>query len=89
MKLYFLILLNALAQGRIRFEASLRLGNASIFSTNEQGKKKVNLHYAALLEKYVSYLHLSFYAKLQRVFYNKVHLSDKTIWDKISSGNSI
>lgn len=64
MTLYFLILLNAPAQGRIRFEASLRLGNASIFSTNEQGKKKVNLHYAALLEKYVSYLHLSFYAKL-------------------------
>lgn len=48
-----------LAKGRVRYEASLRLGNASIFNINEFGKKKVNLYYAALLEKYVSYLDLS------------------------------
>jgi hypothetical protein len=48
------------ARGRVRFETSLRLGNASIFNTNEHGKKRVNIHYAALLEKYVSYLRLSY-----------------------------
>ncbi|CRK93035.1 CLUMA_CG006507, isoform A, partial [Clunio marinus] len=45
---------NEIAQGRIRFEASLRLGNASIYNMNEDGMKRVNLHYAALLEKYIS-----------------------------------
>lgn len=38
------------AKGRIRFEASLQLGNASIFTTNENGKMKTNV----ALEKAVS-----------------------------------
>lgn len=60
-KFYFHFYHLPIAQGRVRFEASLRLGNASIFNTNEHGKRKLNLHYAALLEKYVSYLHLSYF----------------------------
>lgn len=42
-------------RGRIRFEVSLRLGNASILMpTTSDGKRKLNSHSTALLEKYVS-----------------------------------
>lgn len=59
----------AAAQGRVRYEASLRLGNASIFNINENGKR-VNLHYAALLEKYVSSLHLPYFNIYSFIFYH-------------------
>lgn len=45
-------------RGRVRFEVTLRLGNATLIMTsdsdNEDGKKKLNPHFTALLEKYVS-----------------------------------
>ena len=42
----------------MRFEVTLRLGNATLImasdNDNEDGKKKLNPHFTALLEKYVS-----------------------------------
>jgi hypothetical protein len=48
---------NNAGRGRVRYEVALRLGNATIATTsdnNGDGKKKLNPHFAALLEKYVS-----------------------------------
>lgn len=42
-------------RGKARFEATVRLGNASLFNLNENGEKRVNQHYKLLLEKHVSF----------------------------------
>lgn len=47
-----------LGHGRVRFEVTLRLGNATLMMANdkdnEDGRRKINPHFTALLDKYVS-----------------------------------
>lgn len=65
---FILVFLNPPGQGRVRFEVTLRLGNATIMMTsdNEDGKKKLNPHFTALLEKYVSIVLLSAHFRFYR-----------------------
>ena len=41
-------------RGRERFEATVRLGNASLFNSYENGERRINQHFVILFEKHVS-----------------------------------
>ncbi|KAL7031712.1 hypothetical protein ACKWTF_007108 [Chironomus riparius] len=75
---------NEIGHGRVRFEVTLRLGNATLImasdNDNEDGKKKLNPHFTALLEKYISrFLRNS----------NISRINDLEIFSKTSSENDL
>lgn len=57
-------------RGRERFEATIRLGNASLFNSYENGERKINQHFVILFEKHVS---RTFYHMSSIVFYFIIH----------------
>ncbi|KAG5682683.1 hypothetical protein PVAND_012018 [Polypedilum vanderplanki] len=74
---------NEIGRGRVRYEVALRLGNATIITSDDSsndGKKKLNPHFAALLEKYISrFLRNS----------NISRINDLEIFSKTSSENDL
>lgn len=76
--LFHLYLLSG--RGRIRFEVTLRLGNASIIMSTSDSERKLNQHSVALLEKYVSKCVKKFIDRTMMGFY-----AFETLWHEFPS----
>lgn len=60
-------------RGRERFEATIRLGNASLFNSYENGERRINQHFVILFEKHVSRTFLPHELHSSLFYYPRLH----------------